>query len=307
MPGPEAQEGEREPDLVVRVPLALQGRKRAGQHGCRRILRRRLGEAPGDSHHQRVEPGPPGGADRLEAQERVRHPDDGHVPEGLERGGVQRTAHQEGCRSGAHRLGEEAVPVGSLAGQGDEEVARLHRARVHRAAANRAAGVAEQRPAGRRHEVGGTQRGIGRRQGRAAARAVGRHGGHVGECRTGARHGCADAAGADAEGAGRTGGRSRVVMASVAIRRNSSNDSTAFSMSPGTLTIGLPSPMRTATTSSGAGPADEPDEREVVDVGPESARLRIPDLGGAGLAAHEVAGDQRAIPVERAPRSPPAP
>ncbi len=41
-------------------------------------------------------------------------------------------------------------------------------------------------------------------------------------------------------------------MASVAIRRNSSNDSTAFSMSPGTFTIGLPWSTWTATTSSGA-------------------------------------------------------
>ena len=94
-------------------------------------------------------------------------------------------------------------------------------------------------------------------------------------------------------------------MASVAIRRNSSNDMTGISRWPTLMTVGVPSSIWMATMRSGllVSRPIQSDERVVEEVALPGAvavvGLRVPDLGGAGLATDVVAGDERAIPVER--------
>ena len=85
------------------------------------------------------------------------------------------------------------------------------------------------------------------------------------------------------------------MIASVAIRRNSSNDMTGISSWPTRTTVGVPSSMRIGHDEVGHAllAADVADERvvEQVDLPAAAAvvRLRVPDLGGPGLAADVVA------------------
>ena len=116
----EPQERQRNPDLVVGVSLALQRRKRGREDGRRRVLGGRLREAARDPDDERVESRPPGGADRLEPAQRVRHPDDGHVAERIELREVERATDEQGGCPGRHGGPEEPVTVGPLARHGHE-------------------------------------------------------------------------------------------------------------------------------------------------------------------------------------------
>ena len=92
-------------------------------------------------------------------------PDHGHVAQrvvGRLAGGGVRVARDEDARPpGGDGGGEEAVAVGALAGQGDEQVARGHEPGVDGRAADRAVAAAEEPAAGRREQVVGGQGGVG--------------------------------------------------------------------------------------------------------------------------------------------------
>ena len=190
------------------------------------------------------------------------------------------------------------MAVGPLAGQGDEELAGPdQRASRRRRRGSGRSERARSRPPVRRTRSSAVR--AGRRPRRRGRRV---DVGHGRQCRTG-RASPVRRPGRAA--AGRSGSRSGVVMASVAIRRNSSNDITGISRWPTRTTVGVPSSIRIATTRSGTPclAADVADERvvEQVDLPGAAAvvRLRVPDLGRAGLAADVVARDERPVAVER--------
>ena len=80
----EAQDGQRQADLVVLVALALERPEAAAQDRRDRVLRRGLGDGAGDADDERVEPAPPGRRDGLEGASGSGHADDGHVAEGVD-------------------------------------------------------------------------------------------------------------------------------------------------------------------------------------------------------------------------------
>ena len=106
-------------------------------------------------------------------------------------------------------------------------------------------------------------------------------------------------------GARRSGSRPGRVIASVAIRRNSSNDMTGISSWPTRAIVGVPSLIFTETTRSGdagvaADVADEAVVEEVVlPVAAALARGRSQIWAVPGLAADVVALDERPVAVER--------
>ena len=98
--------------------------KRRAEDGRDRLLRRGLGDAPGDPDDERVEPAPParprppGGRERVgDADDRRRRAARGRRPSG---GRATRTAAAPAATASA----DECVAVRPLARQGDEQVAR---------------------------------------------------------------------------------------------------------------------------------------------------------------------------------------
>ena len=258
---PQAQERERQADLVVLVALAPQGRHRGAQDRGRRVLRGGLGDAARDADDERLEAGPPGRGHGVQAGERVRRPGP-RSRRPARRAPPRRAAGRRAApRRPRRRGGQEAVAVGALAGKGHEEAARRHEAGVHGAAADGPRGAAEERAPRRRDEVVGGEGGRGR--GSASSRAAGTvvTAGSVAQAGlTGPRR-LGEAEGSAVHGAPGRG----VAIASVAIRRNSSNDSTGISMQPVRLTSACPPRCARPRRRPGSAP-DEADERVVEDV-----------------------------------------
>ena len=73
---------------------------------------------------------------------------------GIGRGGRFAVQDQQGRGTGRHGRADEAMAVGLLAGQGNEQIARLHQPRVHGTAANRAGGWTDKAPAGGGGDLG---------------------------------------------------------------------------------------------------------------------------------------------------------
>ena len=183
------------PDLVVLVALVAQ-RPEAPRRGpprsppwsrswrCSRSRRRPAGRTGGASRRRSAPSAASGSATRTT----VTSPSVGRV--GDRAASTTRAAAPRG-----DRVGEERVAVGPLAGQGDEQLARLDQPRVDGGAADRSVGPGEEPAAG--------QRGRGRRRsGRApaAAPATGARRidvGHGRQCRTGRAHRSAVRVGVD--------------------------------------------------------------------------------------------------------------
>ncbi len=239
VPRPQAEHRQRQADLVVLVALRAQRDEPALQHARDGLLGGGLGDAAGDPDDQRREPGAPGRGHRVQGPERIRDEDHGDVAEGLERRLTRVRVGQppDQDRGGARRggRGEVSMPVGPLALQRDEQVAGLDEPGVDGPAADGAVAASHEGPA----RDGGDL--LGRQPGGST-----RH--HARECRIGHGHGLTPAsAGIDSS----SGIRNGVLIASCAIRRNSSNDMTGISRWPRRMTVGVPSSIRTATTRSG--------------------------------------------------------
>ena len=187
---------------------------------------------------------PPGRGDGVERAQGVGHADDRDVAELVEAG-------SPAAGSGSRVTSSAAAPAsdGAGAGTGGRRCAR----RAGRRTACRA------RPAGSRRRRRGRGRSARRTRvppvaatSSSAVSAGSGSGvpsgvGHAGECRIGHAR-----AGHRTPGAACVSGtRSGVVIASWAIRRNSSNDITGISRWPSRTTVGVPSSIRTATTRSG--------------------------------------------------------
>ena len=136
------------------------------------------------------------------------------------------------------------MAVRPLAGQRDEQAARRDEPRIDGAAADRAIGAGQEAAAGQRGElVGGERRHPTRRSAGATGPTSVTASSLAWDALTGRRsllHGSV----------GRRS-RSGALIASVATRRNSSNDMTGSSSWPPARTVGVPSSMRTAITRSG--------------------------------------------------------
>ena len=233
--GGEAQDGQRQADLVVLVALVLERPIASRQDGRHGLLRRGLGEAPGDPDGERIEPPAPGGGEGVERRQRPGDPDDADVADRGRQGA--RPADQESRRTGLGRGDEVIVAVGPFAGQGNEQVARPDSAQIDGRAADRASGRPFEPTARQPGDLGPVERLV--RRARVRRRRSVDHGR---QCPIAAIHRSALAAGS---------GRSSIVIASVARRRKSSYDSTASGRSPWAMWSGLASWMVTAMTSSG--------------------------------------------------------
>ena len=121
--GPSRSQRQRQADLVVLVALRLERPQRAAQDGRDRFLRRGLGDAARDPDDERVEPPPPAGGDRTEPGQGVGDPHDRDVAERHRDRRCRRvTSRAAAPRSTASRRME--VAVGPLARQRHEQVAR---------------------------------------------------------------------------------------------------------------------------------------------------------------------------------------
>ena len=164
--GPEAQERQRQPDLVVEVALVAQ----------RPVRRRRARpRRPPSSTSWRCCPVTP----TTSGSNRDRQPaaiapsatrpsgngQDGHVAEGVEHGLGDGSRDDEGGRAGDGGVGEEAVAVGALAGQRDEQLAGRDEPRVDGGPADRPRAGAQQAAAGQASEVVGGEEGLSRFRG----------------------------------------------------------------------------------------------------------------------------------------------
>ena len=239
----EPQQRQREPDLVVHVAFGPQGPPGRTQDRGGRLLGRGLGDAARDADDEWREPATPARGDGSERGLPIGHAHDRDVAQGC--GILHGAGHEHGRGASLDRLGNVVVTVGALAGKRDEQVARCDEARIHGATADRSGGAGQESSAGEAEEVVGREggrRGVGRRRGRRVDV------GHARQCRIAATHRSA-ALGVVVDG--RLVRRSGVVIASVAMRRNSSNDMTGISNWPTRATDGVPSSMRTATTRSG--------------------------------------------------------
>ena len=235
-------------------------------------------------------------ADGLEAGQAV-----GDADRRSRRRGASRAASSSGRsvtseRRGPGRRGgaEVAVAVGPLAGQGHEEAAGRHQPGVDGASPDGPLRAAEQRAPRRRDELVGGQGGGGRRLGvvprgpaRSSRPGVSHRPGSRGR---GARRGRpAGARRAPGRGSSshrwRSAGRARTT-------RPASRSARPAGSSACPPRCGRPRRPR------GSVAPDEPDEGEVEDVRLPALLLAVPDLGGAGLAADDVARDERPVPVE---------
>ena len=193
---------------------------------------------------ERTEPASPAGGHRPERGQRVRDAHDGDVAEGRRVG--DRPRHDDGRRAAVDRVVHEGVAVDVLAGQGHEQLAGLDEARIDGGAADGVVGPGEEPAAGQADQVVGRE---GRRRDRSLGLGRRIDVGHGRQCRTAALTGpCRRSeSGQRRDGSSRSG----VVIASVATRRNSSNDMTGISRRPTLMTVGVPSSIWTATTRSG--------------------------------------------------------
>ena len=209
------------PTSLFWLPSLRSVRKRADRTAAIASLVDVLAMLPVTPDDERVEPAAPAGRQRAERRERLRDPDDGDVAE--RRRVRDGPGHEQGRSTTRHRVAEERVAVDVLAGQRHEHLARLDEPRVDRGAADGSIGPGEEPPAGEAGQVVGGEggrRGLPRNRGRRIDV------GHGLQCGTGRAH----RSGCGVSGAGFAGSRSGVVMASVAMRRKSSNDITGISM-----------------------------------------------------------------------------
>ena len=133
----EAQERQRQADLVVLVALVAQRPEAAAEDGSDGLLGRGLGDAPGHADDQRIEPAAPAGGDRPERGQRVGDADDRDV---AERGRVgDRSRDDERGSSPGDRVGQVGVAIGPLAGECDEHLARRDQPGIDGGAADRVA------------------------------------------------------------------------------------------------------------------------------------------------------------------------
>ena len=185
---------------------------------------------------------PPAGGDRPERGERIGDADDRDV---AERGRVgDRSRDDERGGSPGDRVGQVRVAIGPLTGECDEDLARRDEPGIDGGTTDRSLRPGEKAAPGQAHQVVGREGGP-RNQPRGRGRRV--DVGHGRQCRTGRDHRSAIRVGVT----GRSASRSGVVIASVAIRRKSSNDMTGISRWPTRATVGVPSSIRIATTRSG--------------------------------------------------------
>ena len=226
--GREAQDGQRQPDLVVLVPDAPRGPKGATEHGRHRFLRRGLRDAAGDADDEEVEPRPPRGRDRAERGDPIADANDRHVTErcGIDR----RPGHDQRGRPGRDRVDQVGVAIDPFAGQGDEDLSGLDLAGVDGSPADGSVRPLEEPSAGHPGELL-RREGVGH----GARRRI-RHGHRTAVC---------------GGVMGRSNRRSGVLMALLAMRWNNWNDITGISSWPMPRMVGVPSSMRMAMTRSG--------------------------------------------------------
>ena len=230
MLGRQAQEGERQADLVVLVALAPQRRPARGQDRRGRLLRGGLGDAPGDPDDERVEPGAPGRRDARAGRRAGRRPGRRSRRRGAaSAGSTSRATHEQRPPPRRDGVGQEAVAVGALARAGRRRA--LPGSTRRESTAPPRIGRSERRrsvPAGRPRRGRRPTRASGSPDVAGGAGPVSVTGGSVAQA---AAHG-------PGVGLGRRGsaGARREVerrrSASVAIRRKSSNDSTGISRCP---------------------------------------------------------------------------
>ena len=216
------------PTSLFWLPSLRSVRKRLAEDRRDRLLGRGLGDAPGHPDDERVEPAPPAGRDGAERRERIGDPDDRDV---AERSTDRRRAGSRGApprRARPRRPGRRGRRCARRAGR---RTARPGSTRRESTAAPRigSVGAGEEPAAGQADQVVGVRAGAGDR-----ARSRGRRidVGHGGQCRTGRAHRSAAASGGRGSPVGSVGSRSGVVIASVAMRRKSSNDITGISRWP---------------------------------------------------------------------------
>ena len=154
---PEAEERQRDADLVVEVALGLQDgaarREDRGDH----LARGGLPVRAGDADDRDVEAPPVVARDRAERGEGVRDREE------RQRRGLGRAVLRDDRRGRALRggLGDVRVAVEALAGERDEERARREGARVGRDASDLRGRCADPAPAGRGGELVGGEAGDG--------------------------------------------------------------------------------------------------------------------------------------------------
>ena len=273
MLGAEAEDGQRQPDLVVQVALVLQRRHRRAEDRRDRLLRRGLRDRAGD---RRRRAGRSGGA------RRSRSP--GAPAAGRRPATIVASTAARSTSSGGRATITPAAPAASAAA-------------TKRWPSVRSPGRATKRLPGRTSRESTAPPRIGRserarsappvaatRSSAVSPRSVpsvsrGRRIaaiGHAAQCRTGAAHRVAvvlwvvpsPSAVAGSGASVRSGSRSGVVIASWAIRRNSSNDITGISSWPSLAIVGVPSSIRIRDDQVRPPglPGDVADERVVEDV-----------------------------------------
>ena len=131
---PEPEDRQREADLVVLVALVLERPVAGREDGGDGLLRRGLGDAPGDPQVSGWKRRRQAAARACSAGSGRVDPDDAHV---ADRGGQRAGRLMRGPRPAGGGPGQVVVAVGALAGQGDEQVARADPARIDGRAADR--------------------------------------------------------------------------------------------------------------------------------------------------------------------------
>ena len=122
----EAEQRQRQADLVVVVRLVLQQRIAAAEDGGDELFRRRLAHAARHADHLRPPPVAASGGQPLEGGQRVRHHEDGDG--GRQRG--RRLSHEHASRATLDGVRDEGVSVATLARQREEEIASAGLPRV---------------------------------------------------------------------------------------------------------------------------------------------------------------------------------
>ena len=288
--GPEVEHGQRQADLVVPVALGAQRREPARQDGRDRLLRRGLGDAPGDPGDERIEPPAPAGGHRPERGQAIGDTDDRDVAGGIRFG--DRAGHEDRGRAARRSRrrcghGRPSAHRGGRRTAGPGVTSRESTA----APPDRAIGAGHEPSAGQGDQIVGGQgrsASVGRRERRV-------HVGHGVQSGMGRVH-----RSGSFSTIGRWRSRSGVLIALVAMRRKSSNDMTFISSWPTLRTVGraLLDPDGDDEVRPVDLAGDVADERVVEQVVLPALALRVPDLGRAGLAADEVARDDRPVVIE---------
>jgi hypothetical protein len=150
MPGSEAEQGQRQADVIVQVAARRQhgGAERRLEDGGDHFLGRRLAVRAGHRDHRQVEAGAPGGGEAAEGEARIVD-DDRRYAIRQARGLMQEQRHGPG----RHRLCQEIVGVEAFAAERDEQLAGIDVAGVRRYAAHDEV-VADQAPAAGAGDIG---------------------------------------------------------------------------------------------------------------------------------------------------------